>query len=179
MGLCLCSKLSAEHTHSWSFSGLRSRYATPDDDEEFESSRYMPAMKPILEALCHGELSIEEFPSVMPMPASSVNKVGRTSANVRGSRNASGAAASARKSAGASSKWASNARETKRSTGPINFSGPRTIAFMVGGISYSEMCAARDVMESESSEIIVGSTAFISPKDFMNDLSKLAEQSNG
>ena len=155
-----------------------SRYAAPDDDDEFESSRYMPAMKPVLEDLCHGELSIEEFPSVMPMPASASSKAGRPTASVRSSRKASGAASSARKSVGASSKWASNARDTKRSAGPISFTGPRTIVFMVGGISYGEICAARDVMENESSEIIVGSTAFISPKDFMSDLSKLSEQNS-
>ena len=155
-----------------------SRYAAPDDEDEFESSRYMPAMKPVLEDLCRGELSIEEFPSVMPMPASATSKAGRPTASVRSSRKSSGAASSVRKSVGASSKWASNARDTKRSAGPISFSGPRTIVFMVGGISYSEICAARDVMENESSEIIVGSTAFVSPKDFMGDLSKLSEQSS-
>lgn len=139
----------------------------------------MPAMKPILEALCHDELSIEEFPSVMPMPASSSSKAGRATASVRSSRKPSGAAASARKHAGASSKWATSSRETKRSTGPVNFSGPRSIVFMMGGLSYTELCAARDVMENESSEIILGSTAFVSPSEFMKDLFKLAEQNSG
>ena len=38
------------------------------------------------------------------------------------------------------------------------------------------VCGARRDGERESNEIIVGSTAFVSPSDFMKDLSKLAEQ---
>jgi len=138
----------------------------------------MPAMKPVLEALCLGELSLDEYPSLLPMPASETSKAGRATASVRSSRKASGAAASARKSAGASSKWGSNSRDASRSSGPASFSGPRNIVFMVGGMCYTELCAARDVMERESSEIILGSTAFISPNEFMQDLSKLSEQNS-
>lgn len=154
-----------------------SRYAGADDDSEYASSRYMPLLKPILGALCNDELSLDEYPSLLPMPSSSSSRAGRATASVRSSRKPSGAAASARKSGGASSKWATSSRESKRSGGgPVNLSGPRNIVFMVGGTCYTELCAARDVMESESREIILGSTAFLSPSDFMKDLVKLSNQ---
>lgn len=47
--------------------------------------------------------------------------------------------------------------------------------FMMGGLSYSEIKASRDVMKSESRELIVGSTALLSPKDFIEDLELLGQ----
>lgn len=153
------------------------RLAEENNDSEYATSRYKPLLKPVLEALCIGELSIDEYPSLLPMPTSSSSKAGRPTASLRNSvRKSSGSASSARKSVGASSKWATNARESKRSTGPINFAGPRNIVFIMGGTSYTELCVARDVMENESSEVIIGSTAFLSPSEFMGDLAKLANQ---
>jgi syntaxin-binding protein 1 len=46
--------------------------------------------------------------------------------------------------------------------------------FVVGGISYLELRVARDVMESESREIIVGSTKFVNAEEFIDDLTTLA-----
>lgn len=46
----------------------------------------------------------------------------------------------------------------------------------MGGACYPELRVAREVMESESREIIVGSTAFVTAHDFLADLQKLAEQ---
>ena len=137
----------------------------------------MPVLKSILEALSNDELSMEEYPSVTPMPIASASQAGRSN-NARSSRKASGAATSVRKSAGASSKWATNSSSGggKRSGGPANFNGARNMVFMIGGLCYPEMRVAREVMESESREIIMGSTAFLSANDFIDDLGKLADQ---
>lgn len=48
--------------------------------------------------------------------------------------------------------------------------------FMMGGLSFSEMRVAREVMKKESREVIVGSTAFVSAKDFINDLEMLGQE---
>jgi syntaxin-binding protein 1 len=154
---------------------LASRLAR-EEDSEFAATRYVPALKSILEALCNDELSMEEYPSVTPMPAQSAAPAGRTSA--RTSRKASGAAASARKATGPSSKWSSNTGSTlgTRSVGPVNYTGARYLVFMMGGLCYSEMRAAREVMESESREIILGSTAFLSAGEFMEELGRLGDQ---
>lgn len=127
---------------------------------------------------------MEDYPSVTPMPTPSASQAGRSNSsnNARSSRKASGAAASARKTVGASSKWAANSASSggsgggKRSGGPVNFTGARNMVFMIGGMCYPEMRVAREVMESESREIILGSTAFLSANDFIEDLGKLADQ---
>ena len=48
--------------------------------------------------------------------------------------------------------------------------------FMVGGLAYSELRSAREVMQSTSSEIILGSTAFVSPKQYLSDLELLGQE---
>jgi Sec1 family len=116
-------------------------------------------------------LGFDQYPSVTPMPENYAAQAGRSSKSSRGS------AASARKNVGASSRWAQSSRsDGKRTGGPVNFSGPRTIVFMVGGMGYTELASARDVMEAESREIIVGSTAFLSADEFVEDLGRLSEQ---
>ena len=55
----------------------------------------------------------------------------------------------------------------------LSFGGERCIAFVVGGACYSELRAAREVMAAEGREIVMGSTRFVSPKDFVVDLNSL------
>ena len=157
----------------------------PDEDSQFAATRYVPALKSTLMALSNNELSIDTYPSLLPMPASATTPVSRSS----GARNSavssvrkstSGAASSARKSAGASSKWAANAGSSSLSAssssagGPIAFTGARHLVFMVGGLCYAEMRVAREVMEQTSREIILGSTSFLSANDFLDDIAKLS-----
>jgi syntaxin-binding protein 1 len=46
---------------------------------------------------------------------------------------------------------------------------------MMGGCSYSELRVARDVMHKQSREIIIGSTVFINPAQFLDDLEVLGQ----
>jgi syntaxin-binding protein 1 len=157
----------------------------PDEDSQFAATRYVPAIKSILTDLCNDELSIEAYPSVTPMPATSSTPAGRSS----GARNSTvssarksttGAASSVRKPGAASSKWAANSSSLGSSAssgasrgGPLALTGARNIVFMVGGLSYSEMRVAREVMEQSSREIIIGSTSFLSASEFIDDLGML------
>lgn len=135
-----------------------------DTDSEYTAVRYVPLLKSTLEALVNGELSFDDYPSVTPMPAQV------------SSRKTSKAAAvsSARKRDGGTSRFKAR---NERSTGPTNFSGGRSIVFMVGGACYPELRVAREVMETQSREIIMGSTSFITTIDFLDDLGQLAEAS--
>lgn len=158
----------------------------PDEDSQFAATRYVPVIKSILTDLCNDELSIESYPSVMPMPTSSSSQAGRSS-GARSSavssarKSTTGAAASVRKAAGASSKWAANSSSlgssagsnTSRTGGPLALTGGRNIVFMVGGLCYPELRVAREVMEQSSREIILGSTSFLSASEFIDDLGKL------
>jgi Sec1 family len=139
-------------------------------------------------ALSNDALSLESYPSLLPMPVSSTSQAGRSSTTgVRNSavtsarKSTSGAASSVRKSVGASSKWNANSSSlsasstgSTRSGGPTVFTGARNLVFMVGGISYAEIRVAREVMEQTSREIIIGSTSFLSANVFLEDFSKLA-----
>ena len=51
-------------------------------------------------------------------------------------------------------------------------SGPTTrmIVFVAGGACYSELRAAQEIMEKGGQEIILGSTHFINPTEFVDDL---------
>jgi syntaxin-binding protein 1 len=141
-----------------------------DDESEYASSRYNPPLKSILNDLVSNQLSIDEYPSVIPMPASAGSSVGTGSARRRG-----GAEGSLRKKAGATDKWEKTGTSSTNQANGSHYVGGRSIVFMVGGLSYSELRVARDVMQKESREIIAGSTKFISPSDFLSDLHTLAE----
>jgi syntaxin-binding protein 1 len=138
-------------------------------------------LKTILTEVVTGQLSLEDYPSVLPMPdvaprqsAAGVKsaRAGAGAASVR----KSGAASSVRKSAGPSNRWSkSSGSDATRSTGPTSYSGGRTIVFMMGGLSYSELRVCREVMMKESSEIVCGSTALVSANDFIDDLALLGQ----
>ena len=145
-----------------------------DEDSEFTASRYNPLMKKILKSLVGADepLSFEDFPSVMPMPESAASS--GTAASARGKKKqGGGVAGSARKGSG-QKRWNSAHGATPKKTSAAAFTGGRSIVFTVGGMAYSEMRVARDIMAAESREIIFGSTAFVSAKEFIEDLSKLS-----
>lgn len=119
-------------------------------------------------------LSFDEYPSVLPMPENTGRAGGsRASSSAKGRR---GEASSARRTKGATSKWAKSGSDKGSSgTGPVRYVGGRHIVFMIGGLSYSELRAAEEVSRKESREIIIGSTNFYTPTEFMEDLGKLGQ----
>ena len=138
-----------------------------DEESEYASSRYVPLLKTILSDMVSNQLSLEDYPSVVPMPTLPKSSSSATSARRRG------AEGSARKKKGTGSKWDRAGSSSKSSKSATNFTGPRNLVFMIGGLSFSELRVAREIMEKESREIIVGSTAFLSPQDFLEDLASL------
>ena len=109
-------------------------------------------------------LSLDEFPSVVPMPPSATVASGSKSA-----RSARSAKPSAR--AKGASKWGKG--DAKAGAEAIAFTGSRSLVFMLGGLAYSELKVARKVMEKESREIVIGSTDFMNPEDFTKALQTL------
>jgi hypothetical protein len=150
---------------------MKSKKGAPDsfdEDSEYASSRYIPKLKPIIMELVSNQLSIDEYPSVIPMPAMASSANGASSARRRG---AEGSAR--KKKAGGTEKWSKTGVSETGKTAATHFVGGRNLVFTVGGMAYSEMKIAREVMEKESREIIFGSTEFVNPSSFINGLSTL------
>lgn len=175
MGLPIFSNNEKNRISSIFSMGRGASTGASDDEAEYSSSRYAPPLKSTLEEVVTNSLSFDEYPSVLPMPeAMSTPAKSSARGSVRSSKRGTGAE-SARKSGGASDRWSKTSSASTRSSGATNFSGGRTIVFMLGGLSYSELKTVRNVMTKESKEIVVGSTALISPSDFVEDLSLLGQ----
>ena len=128
----------------------------------------MPALKTILSDLVANQLSIDDYPSVIPMPASMSSSTGASSARRR-----EGKGSARKKKGGGAEKWSRTGTTQSSSGGATHYTGGRNLVFMVGGLSYSELRVCREIMQKESKEIIAGSTAFVSPNEFMTDLATL------
>jgi len=147
---------------------LRERRATAfgqgetENESEYSSSRYVCILKSIMHDAASGNLSVDEYPSVMPLPDAEA---------MLGSASKSKAVSSVRK-ATVKSKWSKNSAGSER--GKKKSHGGRQIVFMVGGMCYSELRTSREVMAATGVDIVVGSTRFITPMDFIGDLQSLA-----
>lgn len=54
---------------------------------------------------------------------------------------------------------------------PFHFLHPaRTIVFLAGGVAFSEMRAAYEVMEQHKKEVIIGGTSYLKPNDYVEQL---------
>jgi len=154
----------------FSKSGSVKKSVNVNEDSELVGARYVPPLKSILADLVAHELSIDEYPSTKPLPASQSSAVGAGSARHRGR----GVETSARKKKGRNDKWAKASNSQAPSAAPTTFTGGRSLVFMIGGLAYSELRVAREVMKKESREIIIGSSKFMNPSEFMEDLATLA-----
>mmetsp|Transcript_7414 Transcript_7414/g.16875 ORF Transcript_7414/g.16875 Transcript_7414/m.16875 type:complete len:167 (+) Transcript_7414:617-1117(+) len=136
-----------------------------DNDSEFANSRYVPPLKSILEQAISNQLSFEDFPSVAPMPE--MHGTGSGSAHSARKR----PEGSARRG-GATSRW-QRAAPKEKAGHEETYKGGRLILFVVGGMTYSELRVAREVMSKEHKEIVAGTTTFLKPKQFIDSIRRL------
>jgi len=127
--------------------------AMAKQDSEYSSSRYVCKLKGILEAMSENNLSIDDYPSVLPLP------FGTT-----------GSAASVRTKATRHKSRFGGSDQMKKSK---SFVGPRQIVFMAGGMCYSELRSAEELMSLGEREFILGSTYFLKPADYIKEVSTL------
>mmetsp|Transcript_24069 Transcript_24069/g.47832 ORF Transcript_24069/g.47832 Transcript_24069/m.47832 type:complete len:668 (-) Transcript_24069:3898-5901(-) len=156
MGKIRSTKVSAYHPDAIESSSAETEYV---------SSRYSCVLKAIMEKAAKGELSVEEYPSVMPLPDAE-GMLGPSSMSK---------AKSVRKMTSSSSKWAGSS-STNSQGAKKKAHGGRQIIFMAGGMCYSELRAAREVMADSNMEIVVGSNRFIKPMDFLIDWKNLGRK---
>lgn len=160
----------------------RKRAKSKKDDVPFTLSRFVPLIKDITELAVQNKLSTSEFPYVRdPTP----------SQNPRSSRPGSGSSSSASSSASgatsfslkrqagwASSKKSSAGKEKSGRAPEPEYSGPRLIIFIAGGVTDSETRSIYELSKQFKREIIIGSTSLLTPKSFNFKLGKL-DQAGG
>ncbi|CAB9500639.1 Syntaxin-binding protein 1 [Seminavis robusta] len=147
-----------------------------DEDGEIAQSRFKPVLKRILQGLLgvgDQPLSFEDFPSVVPMPEAS-SGTAASSARGRKKKHHGGVEGSARKGGGKKDWNKAHGGATSGKKPALTFTGARSVVFTVGGMAHSEMRICREMQELENREIIFGSTAFVTAKDFVEDLSTLS-----
>lgn len=129
--------------------------ARADNESEYSSSRYTCALKTILEDMANDRLSVDQYPSILPLPP------GKT-----------GTAASVRtRTAGRWARQKNGTAGTKKT-----FTGGRQMVFVAGGLCYSELRCAQEVMGRGDKEVILGSTCFLNPKEYFQALRKCSTQ---
>jgi len=136
---------------------------TNASESEYASSRFACELKSILNEMKENKLSLDDFPSVLPMPVQNVEASGFSSMA---------------KSVRVQSETSRFSRRGQSGTTDVSSGGPklfgaRQIVFMAGGACYSELRSARDVMEAGGPETMIGCTHYVNPKDFVNHLASM------
>mmetsp|Transcript_31953 Transcript_31953/g.39177 ORF Transcript_31953/g.39177 Transcript_31953/m.39177 type:complete len:620 (+) Transcript_31953:147-2006(+) len=124
-----------------------------NQESEYAGCRYVPPLKANIEDIIGDRLSFDEYPSVVPMPPGKTS----TASSIR------------TRSVRPQTRAKSVGKKTK------TFQGPRVIVFIAGGMCYSELRSGYECMGgSGEREVIMGSTAFVNPSNFVEDLASLA-----
>ncbi|EUB58389.1 Syntaxin-binding protein [Echinococcus granulosus] len=151
---------------------------TRADEPKYQMSRWTPYLKDLIEDACEDRLDVRQFPFFGGGPVKSSGLGGGGGL----SRGGGGGSMSARYG-----QW-------HREKGAQTRSGPRLIFFILGGISYSEMRCAYEVMAAYTSvtgagtgggggggsgggrqwDILVGGTHLLTPETFISDLERLS-----
>lgn len=130
-----------------------------EGDDQWALSRFAPLMQEVLEDLAVNKLNLDEYPYVQP-PS---NDTGSSYAP-----SGKGASVRTNKTSVGWAKKAAGAREEAQSP-----KGKRIVAFVVGGVTRSEMRVAHKLSAKLGREILIGSTSCDTPTSFLKSLQNL------
>ena len=116
----------------------------------YVDTRYVVALKGLLESLIGGSLALDKYPAIGPTISSSAE--------------AKGAAKSVRRF-GANSRWGKK--------DAITITGGRYLVFVAGGVAYSELRTGYELQKEHSKEVIVGGTHLINPDMYVSEVRNL------
>ncbi|GMR31722.1 hypothetical protein PMAYCL1PPCAC_01917, partial [Pristionchus mayeri] len=118
------------------------------NEQIYQSSRWVPVIKDIVEDACDDKLDQKHFPFLSGKPASQAYRA-PTSARY--------------------GQW-----HKERGLQQSYRSGPRLIIFIVGGVTYSEMRVAYEITKDKKPwEVVIGSDQIITPDQFLSNLREL------
>jgi len=141
------------------FGGKKLRAVTNQlvSNSEYAACRYVTKLKVILDAMVNDRLSPDDFPGTQPLPTFKTT----TAASVR---------TRVTPNITKHSKWSKDKNRQKKKS----YTGGRQIVFILGGISMSEIRAGYELMEVGEKEIILGSTEFLNPDSYLDELRTLS-----
>ena len=114
--------------------------------------RYKSKLRYILKQLVSDTLSIEDYPSVVPMPPKQNSSSSHGAVSLRQRSN------------------------NQRTTGTVNsesFKGARAIVFVAGGITFHEIRCGYQEMAEQKKEVIVGGTSFLTCKNLIEEVKNI------
>ena len=120
--------------------------------DEIELSRFEPAMKLMLEALCRNTIDASIFPPVKPQLDHSSTAQSSTSLRMGGR---------------AAPTWASSRQQSSKPR-------QRLIVFMAGGATYSEARSCYEISQQFGKEVFLATTHMLTPKTFTRQVSMLS-----
>ena len=109
-------------------------------------------MRYILKQLVSDTLSIEEYPSVVPMPPKETSSSAHGAVSLRQRTN------------------------NQRAPGTVNsesLKGARTIVFVAGGITFHEIRCGYQEMAEQKKEVIIGGTSFLTCKNLIEEITNM------
>eukprot|EP01087_Luapelamoeba_hula_P010389 TRINITY_DN2751_c0_g1_i1.p1 TRINITY_DN2751_c0_g1~~TRINITY_DN2751_c0_g1_i1.p1 ORF type:complete len:596 (+),score=98.55 TRINITY_DN2751_c0_g1_i1:112-1899(+) len=125
-----------------------------EDDQPYQVSRYTPLVKDLIEGIMEGELNEDDYPY-----------------SGEAAREGYGQKA-------APAKQAKSLKTTSRKKGkdkgePIEKerpSGPKVVVFIAGGMCFSEVRAAYEVMRAYNREVVIGATNILTPTKLFEEV---------
>ena len=129
------------------FGGKAAKHAATAEGE-YADTRHVCLLRSLLEQLMSNSLAVDKYPAMGPAPA-----------------NASKSEAKSVRKFGAASKFGKKDN--------VQMSGVRYLVFIAGGVSYSELRVANELMQKESREVIIGGSHVINPDTYLVDVGAL------
>ncbi len=175
LGVTLQSAPPKSKSFSSMFRSRKLAAGRTDKESVYAMSRYVTAMKGTLTEMQDDKLSLDEYPLVMPMPVGGGGG-GSATASARSVRRGGKKAQWAEGGSRWGSTADSSATPAQSGLAGRNFVGGRQIVFVAGGVTYSEVRAAYEVMTAKAGscrEVIIGGTTMLRPKDFLKGLKDL------
>ncbi|KAJ3378709.1 vacuolar sorting protein VPS33/slp1, partial [Entophlyctis sp. JEL0112] len=156
---------------------------------KFENSRYIPIIKHVIEDQVRNAMDSSVFTWVREPPTlSGKPATGRKgsdaddSVGISSQQRTKPSWATSRTAGGSLNRTnTANSGSSTLGRAPVDLrtNGPRVIVFVLGGLTYSEIRAANEVMLETQRDVIIGSTHVLNPHSFLDTLKTLHKRSAG
>ncbi|KAI8093278.1 Sec1-like protein [Halteromyces radiatus] len=146
---------------------LTRRRQNRDDDQPYELSRYVPALKKSMDSFFSHQLDHQQFAFTRESDMDKVDTTGGSSLGQvqAGTHLTSGVSLRTTKPT-----WKN---KSNGASGQRTSQGPKLIVFVIGGMTYSEIRAAYESSEAYHRDIFVGTTEILRPAKYVENLSQL------